>query len=115
MALLLRRGWPQSRENVPRGTSIRHFAGFPFWERFPVSSRMSELRTQVDVKPGPPTGLHHHLSAGQMTMVAVGGSIGTGLLLGSGAAIEIAGASVILSFLVAAFIAWTIAVAIGEL
>ena len=50
-----------------------------------------------------------------MTMVAVGGSIGTGLLLGSAAAIEIAGPAVILSFLLAAFIDWTVALALGEL
>jgi len=48
-------------------------------------------------------------------MVAVGGSIGTGLLLGSGAAISIAGPSVIFSFLVAALIAWTVAMAMGEM
>ena len=48
-------------------------------------------------------------------MVAVGGSIGTGLLLGSGAAIEIAGPAAILSFLAAAFINWTVAMALGEL
>src|SRR5580700_4700946 len=60
-------------------------------------------------------GLHHQLSAGQMTMVGVGGSIGTGLLLGSAAALEIAGPSVILSYLVAAFIAYTVAMALGEL
>ncbi|PYY06254.1 MAG: amino acid permease [Acidobacteria bacterium] len=60
-------------------------------------------------------GLHHQLSAGQMTMVAVGGSIGTGLLLGSAAAIEIAGPAVILTFLLAAFINWTVTMALGEL
>jgi amino acid transporter, AAT family len=60
-------------------------------------------------------GLHHRLTAGQMTMVAVGGSIGTGLLLGSAAALEIAGPSVILSYVVAAFIAYTVAMALGEL
>jgi len=48
-------------------------------------------------------------------MVAVGGSIGTGLLLGSGAAMEIAGPAAILSFLAAAFINWTVAMALGEL
>ena len=48
-------------------------------------------------------------------MVAVGGSIGTGLLLGSGAAMEIAGPAAILSFVVAAFITWTVAMALGEL
>jgi L-asparagine transporter-like permease len=60
-------------------------------------------------------GLHHQLTAGQMTMVAVGGSIGTGLLLGSAAALEIAGPSVILSYIVGAFIAYTVAMALGEL
>src|ERR1700693_3678963 len=60
-------------------------------------------------------GLHHQLTAGQMTMVAVGGSIGTGLLLGSAAALEQAGPSVILSYIIAAFIAYTIAMALGEL
>ena len=50
-----------------------------------------------------------------MAMVAVGGSIGTGLLLGSGAAMELAGPAAILSFLAAAFINWTVAMALGEL
>src|SRR2546425_1131453 len=50
-----------------------------------------------------------------MAMVAVGGSIGTGLLLGSGAAMEIAGPAAILSFVAAAFITWTVAMALGEL
>lgn len=60
-------------------------------------------------------GLHHQLSAGQMAMVAVGGSIGTGLLLGSGAAMEAAGPAAILSFVAAAFINFTVAMALGEL
>lgn len=60
-------------------------------------------------------GLHHRLTAGQMAMVAVGGSIGTGLLLGSANAISLAGPSVILSFLLAGFINFTVACALGEL
>jgi amino acid transporter, AAT family len=60
-------------------------------------------------------GLHHQLTAGQMTMVAVGGSIGTGLLLGSGSALEMAGPSVIVSYVVAAFIAYCVSMALGEL
>ncbi|HXW91602.1 MAG TPA: amino acid permease [Terriglobales bacterium] len=60
-------------------------------------------------------GLHHQLNAGQMVMVAAGGSIGTGLLLGSAAAIEVAGPAVILSFVLAAFVNWTVAMALGEL
>ena len=60
-------------------------------------------------------GLNRRLSAGQMAMVAVGGSIGTGLLLGSAAAIEVAGPAVIVSFVLAAFVSWTVAAALGEL
>jgi L-asparagine transporter-like permease len=60
-------------------------------------------------------GLQRELTAGQMAMVAVGGSIGTGLLLGSAAAIEVAGPSVILTFLFAAFVTWLVTLALGEL
>ncbi len=70
-------------------------------------------------EPAPPgiheEGLRHQLSAGQMAMVAVGGSIGTGLLLGSGAAMEVAGPAAILSFVIAAFANSTVAMALGEL
>jgi len=65
---------------------------------------MSQSKTR-----DPEHGLQHQLSAGQMAMVAVGGSIGTGLLLGSAAAIEVAGPSVILSFLLAGFIGRAVA------
>lgn len=77
----------------------------------PPASAASEIK-ESEIKE---QGLRHQLTAGQMTMVAVGGSIGTGLLLGSAAALEIAGPSVILSYIVAAFIAYTVAMALGEL
>ena len=48
-------------------------------------------------------------------MVAVGGSIGTGLLLGSGAAVQIAGPAVIVTYILGAFLAWTVTNALGEL
>jgi AAT family amino acid transporter len=75
----------------------------------------AELREALSEVPAQEKGLRRQLSAGQMAMVAVGGSIGTGLLLGSAAAIEIAGPAVILSFLLAAFISWTVTMALGEL
>jgi len=48
-------------------------------------------------------------------MVAIGGSIGTGLLLGSGAAVQIAGPGVILSYILGALIAFTVTTALGEM
>ena len=60
-------------------------------------------------------GLKQELSARQMAMVAVGGSIGTGLLLGSGAAIQVAGPAALVSYVISAAIAFTVAMALGEM
>src|SRR4051812_46976188 len=60
-------------------------------------------------------GLRKELSAAQMAMVAIGGSIGTGLLLGSGAAIKLAGPAVVVAYLLAALIMGVVALAIGEM
>ncbi len=48
-------------------------------------------------------------------MVAVGGSIGTGLLLGSGAAIQIAGPAIIFTYIAGACIAFAVTMALGEM
>jgi L-asparagine transporter-like permease len=50
-------------------------------------------------------GLQHTLSARRMSMIAIGGAIGTGLFLGSGFAISLAGPAVLLSYLMGALIA----------
>ncbi|MGD0360046.1 MAG: amino acid permease [Bryobacteraceae bacterium] len=50
-------------------------------------------------------GLHRGLSTGQLSMIAIGGAIGTGLFLGSGFAISLAGPAVLLSFAIGALIA----------
>ena len=84
---------------------------------------LSDIRPDVPQKTempqknavGQESGLRHQLSAGQMAMVAVGGSIGTGLLLGSAAAMELAGPAVIVSFALAGFLCWTVTMALGEL
>src|SRR5580658_10444091 len=50
-------------------------------------------------------GLHRGLSTGQLSMIAIGGAIGTGLFLGSGSAIHLAGPAVLLSYAIGALIA----------
>jgi L-asparagine transporter-like permease len=50
-------------------------------------------------------GLRRSLSARRMTMIAIGGAIGTGLFLGSGFAIGLAGPAVLVSYLIGALIA----------
>lgn len=44
-------------------------------------------------------------SAGQLSMIAIGGAIGTGLLLGSGCAIGFAGFAVLISYSIGCVIA----------
>jgi L-asparagine transporter-like permease len=65
--------------------------------------------------PDQEQGLKRELTARQMAMVAIGGSIGTGLLLGSGAAIQVAGPAVTLTYVVSTLIAFTVAMALGEM
>ncbi|MEN2471563.1 amino acid permease [Burkholderia sp. GS2Y] len=50
-------------------------------------------------------GLHRGLSTAQLSMIAIGGAIGTGLFLGSGFAIGFAGPSVLVSYAIGALIA----------
>jgi L-asparagine transporter-like permease len=50
-------------------------------------------------------GLRRTLGAGRMSMIAIGGAIGTGLFLGSGFAISLAGPAVLVSYAVGALIA----------
>src|SRR5215472_13893500 len=50
-------------------------------------------------------GLRRTLSARRLTMIALGGAIGTGLFLGSGFAISLAGPGVLASYLIGALIA----------
>ncbi len=50
-------------------------------------------------------GLQRHLTSSQMTMIAIGGAIGTGLFLGSTYAIQMAGPSVLISYAIGGLIA----------
>lgn len=51
------------------------------------------------------SGLQRRLSAGRLGMIAIGGAIGTGLFLGSGFAIGLAGPAVLVSYAIGAVIA----------
>ena len=60
-------------------------------------------------------GLSRTLSHRQMAMIAMGSALGTGLFLGSGQAIAVAGPAVIISFAIGSAIAATIALTMGEM
>jgi len=60
-------------------------------------------------------GLARQLSTRQMTMIAIGGAIGTGLFLGSGLAVREAGPGVILTYALGACIALLLVGALAEM
>lgn len=60
-------------------------------------------------------GLRRSLSSRQMSMLAIGGAIGTGLFLGSGFAISFAGPAVLLSYAIGAVIALLLVACLAEM
>lgn len=60
-------------------------------------------------------GLHRKLSQGQLTMIAIGSAIGTGLFFGSGFAVGMAGPAVLISYLIAAVVALIMMGALSEM
>jgi len=61
------------------------------------------------------SGLRRGLSQSQIVMIGLGGAIGTGLFMGSGLAIGYAGPAVILSYLLAAFVALVMVLSLSEM
>jgi len=60
-------------------------------------------------------GLSKALTRGQVVMIGLGGAIGTGLFMGSGIAIGYAGPAVVLSYLIAGFIALVMVFSLSEM
>lgn len=60
-------------------------------------------------------GLQHKLTKGQITMIGLGGAIGTGLFLGSSIAIGSAGPAVLISYAIAGFAALVMVFSLSEM
>jgi L-asparagine transporter-like permease len=60
-------------------------------------------------------GLSRSLRTGQITMIAIGGAIGTGLFLGSGLAVGYAGPGVLISYGIGALIAYMMMLVLSEM
>ncbi len=72
-------------------------------------------RSSGDILAAQEAGLARQLSTRQMTMIAIGGAIGTGLFLGSGLAVREAGPGVILTYALGACIALLLVGALAEM
>ena len=70
----------------------------------------------VDDMNDPTTRLHRGLQARQVTMIAIGGAIGTGLIIGTGASLAKAGPlSILISYSIVGFIVYMVMCALGEM
>ena len=80
-----------------------------------VSERTGDGR-HVDDMTDPTTRLHRGLQARQVTMIAIGGAIGTGLIIGTGASLAKAGPlSILISYSIVGFIVYMVMCALGEM
>jgi amino acid transporter, AAT family len=60
-------------------------------------------------------GLKRELSVRLLSMIAIGQSIGTGLFLGSGISVQMAGPGVIVSYLIGSLITYLVMLALSEM
>jgi yeast amino acid transporter len=68
----------------------------------------------IEYKDG--TRLHRGLKARHITMIAIGGAIGTGLIIGTGSALARAGpGSIFISYSITGFIVYLVMCALGEM
>ncbi|KAL9039871.1 MAG: hypothetical protein Q9214_004702 [Letrouitia sp. 1 TL-2023] len=81
--------------------------------------KVVDLNDNVDYNTDfqdPRTALHRGLKARQVTMIAIGGAIGTGLIIGTGAALAKAGPlSILISYSIVGFIVYMVMCALGEM
>jgi len=74
--------------------------------------RSSKIKENFEVRE---QGLKRVLSVRLLGMIAIGQSVGTGLFLGSGIAVQLAGPGVILSYVIGAFITYLVMRALSEM
>jgi len=76
-----------------------------------TESTKAEAASVIDREAG----LARKLRTGQITMIAIGGAIGTGLFLGSGLAVGYAGPGVLISYIISAIIAYLLMLCLSEM
>ncbi|WP_462418769.1 amino acid permease [Kytococcus sp. Marseille-QA3725] len=76
-------------------------------------SASQDVATKVD--DAPETNLERRLSTRHITFIALGTAIGTGLFLGSGSAIQVAGPAVLVAYAIAGLAIFVVMRALGEM
>lgn len=74
-----------------------------------------ENKNQVSTTEKSDSGLNRHLSNRHIQLIAIGGAIGTGLFMGSGKTISLAGPSILFVYAIIGFVMFFVMRAMGEL
>ena len=77
-----------------------------------MTSRMSLENTESTSEQGD---LKRSLSNRHLQLIAIGGAIGTGLFMGSGKTISLAGPSILIIYMIIGFMVFLVMRALGEL
>ncbi|KAJ9138168.1 Amino acid permease [Pleurostoma richardsiae] len=84
-----------------------------YGETYPGANQDMQIR---GLETSPETSLHRGLRARHITMIAIGGAIGTGLIIGTGKALAQAGpGSIFLSYTIIGFLVFLVMAALGEM
>ncbi|KAF3479667.1 dicarboxylic amino acid permease [Arthroderma uncinatum] len=87
----------------------------PLSETMQTKEEFSDQTGDI-IETDPHNKLHRGLKSRHITMIAIGGAIGTGLIIGTGAALARAGpGSVFISYLIVGFVVWIVMSALGEM
>ncbi|KAI9038013.1 dicarboxylic amino acid permease agtA [Aspergillus affinis] len=81
----------------------------------PIKNELSATE-EGTMTNGHHTNLHRDLKARHITMIAIGGAIGTGLIIGTGSALAKAGpASILISYSIVGFVVYLVMCGLGEM
>src|SRR5262249_61384634 len=94
----------------------------PLWDPETSDNGTASIMPEIDMRtppnggqPHPQEHLHRGLKARHVQMIAIGGTIGVGLFLGSATAIQKAGPGLVVSYAIGGLIMFFIMRALGEL
>lgn len=109
------RGRTSKKLSYSRGKNGAGLLGCPDAMTPPIESKTQVAEGAREAIVERESGLHRQLSEGQVAMIGLGCTIGTGLFIGSAISVKVAGPGVIFSFLIGAAIALTVMWALAEM
>ena len=103
--------------DIQRSSSSRDDKTSPHYDAEKMADDFDKAPGHIrGIETSEDTALHRGLKARHITMIAIGGAIGTGLIIGTGKALAQAGpGSVFISYSIIGFVVYLVMAALGEM